>query len=1031
MNKMLHFFSSLTSSVKIRLFVTVLLIGAVQLTYAQSGIKVSGTVTDTDGLPMIGATVLISGTTNGVLTDIEGRYSINVRSREDILEFQYLSYLTQKVKVGDKTTVDVTLQADTQALEEVVVIGYGETRKADLTGSVTNVKMTDIKDAPVTSIDQALQGRIAGADIMSTSGDPTAGTSIRIRGTRSITASNEPLIVVDGVLDAVQDLNDINSADIESISVLKDASSTAIYGSRGSNGVIIVTTKKGSVSSTKPWVTFKAEAGISHLARTLDTMNASEYAQYYNEYIDWEKGYSNDASRYYTYKDPASLGKGTNWIDEITRVAPYQNYNLSLSGRNKTSNYYGSFGYSDVGGIVKDSGFERVTGRFSVGHNFNKWLKLEFNTSVTYRNELATKASIGGKDVWNGATYLAPVLGPEDYYNPFYGSGTTFNNPVVCIEQNTYYREQFNHSYTLGLELKPIKGLTIKSSATAYFFQQHTFRYYPSTLPAKNEGEGGEVYRQEYETRTLSTDNTVTYKNEFDGGHNFDIMGGFTAMSRLYNVMDYSAKGYLVDDLKWNNLSGLQSKDAISPSSWKNEIAKMSVLGRVNYNYQQRYYITFTGRADGSSNFAANHKWGFFPSAALKWNITNEYWLKGNRNVNELSLRVSAGRTGNDAIKPYRSLYALSSSTEGYLFGGTQSTYYYPSRLDAENLTWEKTDLYNVALDMAFFNNRLKITAEGYLSYTKDLLLQVQKSSHSGFTSRYENIGCTSNKGVELAIESRNIVNKKFGWTTSLTISHNRQMVEDIGSEDFVAALSSPGNGSYMMYGYVAGHPLNALWGFKYGGVWHSQEEIELNKITKEYAYPAGVGLGTPRYVDINHDGVLNNDDLCYLGDADPYIYGGMQNTFNIGNLRLGVYLTYSLGGKIYNYSELRMSGSYTTNQYRYMLNAWHPVKNPDSNYPAAGSVEVHVPSTLQVHDASYLRLKNISIGYTFDMKNKVKWLRDITLGLNAENVFLWSKYNGFDPDVSTESDGSTLRRVDMGAYPRARTVIFSLQIRY
>ncbi len=1033
MNKSLQAFDRFTAAAKRVLLTAALLLGAVQLLHAQGGISVTGKVTDTDGMPLMGATVTVSGTTNGVLTDTKGIYKITVRSGEDILEFDYLGYQSQKVKVASKTVVDVVLQSDSKAVEEIVVIGYGETRKSDLTGSVTNVKMSDVKDVPVTSIDQALQGRVAGADIMSTSGDPSAGTSIRIRGSRSITASNEPLIVVDGIIDAVQDLNDINSADIESVSVLKDASSTAIYGARGSNGVIIVTTKKGgSGGSTKPWITFKAEAGLSQIARKLDTMTASEYAQYNNEYMEARHDYAPDAYKYFTYKDPNSLGKGTNWVDEITRVAPYQNYNLSISGRSKKTHYYGSLGYSDVQGIVKDSGFQRLTGRFSAGHEFAKWFKMDINVSVTYRKEMANKAAIGGTNWWNGATYLAPVLTPSDYYNPYYGSGATFNNPAVTINQNTNFKEQFNNSYTLGFEFKPVKGLTIKSKNTIYFYQQHTFRYYPSTLPAKNEGEGGEVYREEYETRTISTDNTVTYKADFKRGHNFDVMAGFTAMSRLYNDIQYSAKGYMVDDLKWNNLSGLQSKDAITPHSWNTRLNKMSVLGRVNYNYKQRYYITFTGRVDGSSNFAANRKWGFFPSAALKWNISNESWLKGNPRVNELSLRLSAGRTGNDAIQSYRSLYALSSSTSGYIFDGVQTTYYYPSRLESNNLTWEKTDLYNLALDMAFLKNRLKITLEGYLSYTSDLLLQVQEANHTGFSNHYENIGRTSNKGVELTIESRNISKQKFSWTTTFTMSHNQQMVENIGSEDFVAALSSPGNGSYMMYGYVAGRPLNALWGFKYGGVWHSQEEIDRNKITKAYANSStGVAPGTPRYLDINHDGTLDNNDLVYLGNADPYLYGGLQNTFNIGKLRLGVFFAYSLGGKIYNYSELRMSGSYTTNQYRYMLNAWHPVRNPNSNYPRAGAVEVHVPSTLQVHDASYLRLKNVSVAYTFDLRKKTKALRDITLGVNAENLFVWTKYNGFDPDVSTESDGSTLRRVDMGAYPRARTIIFSLQIRY
>ena len=314
--------------------------------------------------------------------------------------------------------------------------------------------------------------------------------------------------------------------------------------------------------------------------------------------------------------------------------------------------------------------------------------------------------------------------------------------------------------------------------------------------------------------------------------------------------------------------------------------------------------------------------------------------------------------------------------------------------------------------------------------------MSVQTPTQTGYSSRYANLGRTTNKGWELSIESRNIVKPRFSWTTNLSLAHNEQMVDDIGTEDFVVAAKSAGNNPYMMQGYVKGYPLNALWGFRYGGVWKSTEEFERNGVTHAYASAtqitsAAKSLGLPRYYDMNHDGTLNQDDLVYLGNADPYLYGGLQNSFRIGKLNIGVYFTYSLGGKIYNYAELYMSGSKHTNQYRYMLDAWHPVRNPDSDLPSAGCCDVNVPSDLQVHDASFLRLKNVSVGYTFDLRKKTRFLRDISLSVSGENLWLWKKYNGFDPDVSTESNGSTMRRVDMGAYPKPRTIVFSIQIRY
>mgnify|MGYP000832718151 FL=1 len=328
-----------------------------------------------------------------------------------------------------------------------------------------------------------------------------------------------------------------------------------------------------------------------------------------------------------------------------------------------------------------------------------------------------------------------------------------------------------------------------------------------------------------------------------------------------------------------------------------------------------------TGRYDGASNFAANNKWAFFPSAALKWNISNENFLKDCNWIDDLSLRLSAGLTGNDAISTYRSLATLSSTTGGYLFDGSQPVAFYRSRLDSPDLTWEKTTAYNVAIDWSMFKGRLNITAEAYKSKTTDLLMSLAVAAQTGYTSRWTNIGSTSNKGIELSVESHNIVRPKFHWSTTLTLSHNEQKVDDIGSEDFISAYNSPGNNPYMMYGYVKGYPLNSLWGFKYGGTWKSAEEREENAVTKTYVSPANTD-GGPRYYDTNHDGVLSREDLIYQGNADPYLYGGLQNTFYIHGFKLGVYFAYSLGGKIYNYSEIYMAGSQFANQYRYMLNA-------------------------------------------------------------------------------------------------------------
>ena len=486
------------------------------------------------------------------------------------------------------------------------------------------------------------------------------------------------------------------------------------------------------------------------------------------------------------------------------------------------------------------------------------------------------------------------------------------------------------------------------------------------------------------------------------------------------------------DAVKWNNMNAVLDKETYSASTSYSKKSKMSGYARINWNYKSRYYLTATGRYDGASNFAANNKWAFFPSAAAKWNIAAENWMKDAKWIDDLSIRLSAGLTGNDAISAYQSLANMSSTTGGYLFDGSQPVAFYRSRLDSPDLTWEKTAAYNVALDWSMFKGRLNVTAEAYMSKTTDLLMSLAVANQTGYTSRLTNIGATSNKGLELSIESQNIVKPNFQWSTAFTISHNTQRVEDIGSEEFISAYNSPGNSPFMMYGYVKGYPLNSLWGFKYAGVWKNKEEGTQNDITKTYiSKSSSTSTGYPRYYDIDHNGILDKEDLIYQGNADPVIYGGLQNTFYIYGLKLSFYFNYSLGGKIYNYSEFYMGGSTFSNQYRYMLNSWHPVRNPNSDYPRAGSLDAAMPSDFMIHDASYIRFKNVTLSYTFDLRKKTKALRDITISASGENLYLWKNYNGFDPDVSSEGESSTLRRMDLGAYPKPRTIIFGVQIRY
>ena len=1018
----------------IRLLLTVLLTISGVSAFAQT--QVSGHVYDSFGEPLIGASVMIKGTMTGSITDFDGAYSISAKST-DVLVAEYLGFNAIEETVGSRKVIDFKLSEDKNVLDDVVVIAYGAAKKSDLTGSVANVKMGDIKDAPTLSIDNALQGRIAGADFMSTDGAPGATTSIRIRGTRSISASNEPLFIVDGIMDAIHDLNDINSDDIASISVLKDASSTAIYGSRGANGVIIITTKKGT-KSDKVSISFKADFGLSQLPKSLDIMNATEFVQYRNDFAYFGKDASHSNVNANTplsgsvYADPYSYGEGTDWIGNITRNAFSQNYALSLNGGSEKGSYYFSVAYNDTEGIIDGSGQSRFTGRFKGERQFFKWLKASYNGSYTYRNQDVNKATIGGTSWWNGAQYLSPLLKVTDSENPLYNLGQKVNTPRAMIDLNTNIQKRNSTNHAVSVDITPVENLVIASVLSYYLYDRQTYRYYPGSLPAKTANEGGQAYRANYTENSLSSETTVRYKLEKDG-HTFQPLVGFSAYRFGAENFTLEGKGYMDDEVMWNNMNAVLDKETYSAGTSCNSTQKMSAFARVDYNWKSRYYITATGRYDGASNFAANNKWAFFPSAALRWNISNEAFMSNVAWIDDLSLRFSAGLTGNDAISAYKSLAMLSSTTGGYLFDGSQPVAFYRSRLAEPGLTWEKTASYNLALDWTLLKGRLTMTAEAYLSRTTDLLLEVQVADQTGYNSRLTNLGEISNKGLELSIESRNIEKKNFQWTTSFTISHNTQKVIDIGSEDFVPQLNCPGTNKYMMYSYVEGYPLNSLWGFKYGGLWKSDEDRERNRQTKAYASENTKWEdGTPRYYDINHDGVLNQKDLVYQGSADPIIYGGLQNTFYYKNFKLGVYFAYSLGGKIYNYGEFYQSGGMYTNQYRYMLDSWHPERNPESNIPRAGYTDVALPSDFMIHDASYIRLKNISLGYTLDISKYWKnGIRDITFTFSGENLYLWKNYNGFDPDVSTESDNAALRRVDLGAYPKPRTFTFSIQVRY
>ena len=999
---------------------------------AAQNITVSGTVTDENGQPLPGVAVVDKANkNNAAITDENGKYKIKI-FKDGFLEFSCLGYTSALEGVNGRTVVDRQLVSDAYALEDLVVIAYGTAKKSDLTGAVATVDMKSLEDVPATSVESALQGRVAGAEFVSSTGEPGSSASVQIRGARSISAGNDPLIVVDGVVDAVSSLNEINPSDIKSISILKDVSSTSLYGSRGANGVILITTENPSASNFT--ARFKATAGVSRIAGSIDMMNASEFAEYCNmtRYFDASLAGKPQTSSNYYFDDPSKKGEGTDWVKVLSRTAWYQDYNLALTGRSKVVKIEANLGYNNTEGVVIGSGFRRYTGRVLVEAKPFKWMQLGARLYYANRVNDITTASITGTST-TAAIYISPLLGIEDTWNS-YGAevssgGSAFNNPYIVANNVSNRKNQANVNLMpyVRLFLGPYTQVMSKFS----WVQQDDKRFYysPGSLPvAQRYMSGGTAVAETYLSRMMLSETTVNYKRSWARKHNFEALGGYTFENKVVDYTYLRGSGYLDDNVTAKNMNSLLDPRNISLNDYEAIRTRVSFLARANYDYKKKYYVTLTARADGASNFAPSRKWGFFPAVALRWNMKNEPFMSGAKWLGELSWRASAGRSGNDAISTYLSIPTLTAARTNWLFGDYQPISYYNTRLANSNLTWETTDSFNFGLNASAFRDRIQLEMDVYHSRTSDLLLAQKINRSTGYDVWFNNVGSTVNTGIEATLTTRNINTRKFGWTTTFTISHNVQRVENIGQDGLVGTFYNPRNGTQPLYGYKKGYPVNSLWGYQYEGVWHNQDEINRNKVTHTYVSDSNPSLGGTRFLDVNNDGILDQNDLVFQGSSDPVIYGGLQNVFNWKNLTLKAYVSYSLGGKIYNIWQFwNGSGSRAYNKYRFLLDGWHPVRNPDSDIPRAG-YEDFVGSDRMIYDASYLRLKELSLSYRLKLPARFKWVRSMVIGVSGENLFLLKNYIGFDPDVSTESGA---RRIDNSSYPRPRTFVFNINLTY
>lgn len=1001
--------------------------------------NITGKVLDEKGDPVIGANIVEKGTTNGTVTDTEGDFSLEVEENA-IIHISYIGYLPQEISAAGKNILNVILVEDTKTLDEIVVVGYGTMRKRDLTGSVSSIKSEDIQRSPVTSLDQAIQGKAAGVQVSQASSAPGGRVMIRVRGGNSLSSSNEPLYVVDGFPvsagnsaggngTAQNPLATLNTADIASIEILKDASATAIYGARGANGVVLITTKRGEVG--RPKVSLDVYQGVQTVAKKLDMMNAQEFATLVNEARandNQSPVFPNPNNPYY-FPEISALGEGVNYQDEVFTSAPVQNYNLSVVGGNEGLRYSVGGGYFGQDGVIKNSDFNRASFRSNLDIKIvpNFTLTTNITASHTWSNGMPSEGDGGGGSggVVHGAVVMPPTVpiydadGKYTMTNPTPG-GTPSNNPVATV--NHYKDEQTidrflgsidaNWQITKDLTLKVTFGSDMSTANRAYYWPKETHR---------GNSKNGEAYQRFRKDASYLNENILTYNKQF-GKHSINAVGGYTWQVFHYKHFEASSTNYSTDLYLANNLGAGTTYGQPGSSKSQNQLA--SYLGRINYIYNDRYLFTLTARADGSSKFGVNNKWSFFPSFAVAWRVTEEEFLKDVDWLSNLKIRTSYGKTGNQNIDNYKSLAML--GTMNYNFGGALNAGVGPNNIPNPDLKWETTATTDAGLDIGLFNNRLSLVVDYYYKKTTDLLWNISTPSSVGFSSIFKNIGSLENKGLEVALGA-DVLTGEFKWNTQMNWSRNRNKVLEIPGYTPSTQGTLSGhlkvNGSWLEPGLPVG-----VWNLlKFDGVFQNEAQLA--------AGPRSTAnndkLGDARFVDKNGDGKINyTDDRMIVGDPNPDFIYGWTNNFSFKGFDFSVYLQGSQGNDIINIqrAETNISGPWG-NQRREILNRWTP-SNTNTNIPRA-RVTVD-PLLLQsdwlIEDGSYMRVKTMTLGYTF---TKIPYVSSLRLYVTGQNLFTLTDYSGFDPEVNSQGNSNLQLGVDYNAYPSAKAVLFGLNVSF
>jgi len=988
-------------------------------------------------LSVIGATIKVKGQKTGTTSDVDGNFTLKVKSLPITLNVSTVGFKTQEIDVYEAEPVTINLLEDQNRLSDVVVVGYGTQKRQDLTGSVVSVQVSQLKEAAPTSFVDALQGLVAGVQVTSTSGAPGATSIVRIRGGNSITGGNDPLYVIDGfpiyndnnsvdagalfgaaavttgTTNGNNPLSSINPGDIESIDVLKDASATAIYGSRGANGVIIVTTKKGSKGAVK--VTYDGSYGFQTLSHKIDLLNAQQFATYYNDAT---------GTTTFTQDQINSYAKNsTDWQAASFRTAPVQNHQLSFNGGNDKTQYSASLGYFDQQGIVINTDFERYTGRVALNSKLSKNFNIGVNLNQSYSTSDA--ASTG---IITSILFMPPVIPVRDEtgaYTSYNTYSSSTGNPVAYLNQST---NQSIIQRTLGSafgEYEIIKDLKAKVLVGTDLLVNRQYSYLPSTLYVASTTGGNAAVGSKFTTNWLN-ENTLSYTKSINKSHTIDLLGGFTQQHSETKGSLISASGFVNDILEYNDFSSATSKTiASSYTAW----TLQSFLGRLNYNYEHKYFLTGSLRADGSSRLGANNRWGYFPSGSIGWQADKEIFFNNvakNIKLSNAKIRLSYGRTGNSEIPSYQSLTLLSSSV--YPNGsGTTNTGFSPVQLENPNLKWETTDQYDGGIDLGFFNQRIKFTADFYYKKTHDLLISTYVPYTSGYAASLQNVGEVENKGFELALNSENIKGK-FNWTTNVTFSVNRNKVLSLG--DGVSQIII-GGGTQVGSLIKVGESLGAFYGLKTDGLYTA---ANLPSDLSTTILGTSTKVGDVKYVDVNGDSKITTaGDQTVIGNPQPKFIFGFTNTFNYHNFDLSIFVQGSYGNQIYSYILRQLqTPNGAQNSIAGFANHYTPT-NTTAQYEIPNTaVNNSTNSDLYVYDGSYARIKTITLGYTIpkSILSKIK-VNNIRFYVSGQNLFTFTKYPGFDPDVNSYSSDASRQGVDLGAYPSAKSVIGGINITF